>query len=254
LLRDKDIVNEVIGSNRIGFIGSDTYDELTRDRQRSISFSEVATTGLRFALEVRNESVDSVREKIVAGETLDIVTSYPKSARRCAGAVGTSLRVIATLGGSVEAAPALYADADGIVDLVDSGETACQNGLEIIVDNLLPVSIGAVWGNKGIELEGAADFNGVNLVDAIVSIERRVLEAQAGQLESSTQRLASDVNKLVKKLGEESAEAIAAFLTGNSDELEGETADVMYVLAIANALRGTSLRSALGTLAARNLC
>lgn len=211
-------------------------------------YKEIATTSLRFALQVRRGQASRITGK----KTLDVVTSNPKSAKLCAEAAGAALRIVDTIGGSVEAAPKLYKEADGIIDLVDSGETSDENGLEIVKDNLLPVTLGAVWLNENHEPEEEAVFDSTDLIKAIAKIERRVQEAKDGRRASYTHRLANS-SDVVDKLSEEYEELVEAFLKGNTDDVAAETADVLYAAAIVNALRGTSLIEALKLLAARNL-
>jgi phosphoribosyl-ATP pyrophosphohydrolase len=50
--------------------------------------------------------------------------------------------------------------------------------------------------------------------------------------------LAGGDNLIIKKLGEENAEFIKAFFTGNDDELAGEAADYIYHLIVALRYRG----------------
>jgi phosphoribosyl-ATP pyrophosphohydrolase/phosphoribosyl-ATP pyrophosphohydrolase/phosphoribosyl-AMP cyclohydrolase len=50
-------------------------------------------------------------------------------------------------------------------------------------------------------------------------------------------------NMLVKKLGEENAEYIRAFLTGTDEELAGEAADYIYHLMVSLEYRGVGMAS-----------
>jgi len=217
--------------------------------QRLVEYREIATTSLRFALQVRRGYADA----LVGKKTLDIITSNPKSAKLCAEAAGAALRIVGTLGGSVEVSPKLYEKADGIIDLVDSGKTSADNGLEIAKDNLLPVTLGAVWLNENYAPEVETAFDGTDLAQAIAKIERRVREVlDEGKIESYTHRLANP-QRALGKLNEEYEELVEAFSEGSPQAVAAETADVLYAAAIVNALRGTSLLEALKILAARNL-
>lgn len=235
-------------------MGSDTYGELDPRTQNNIAYTEIATTGMRFALAARTERAGEIAAKIQRGETLDIATSNPRAAKRCVGALGGSpLRIVTTMGGAVETAPYLMPDIDGIFDLAVSGKTIAANGLKIVADNLLSVSLGAVWQTTPTANAPARVFDAETIIEAIATIETRVDEAAGGARESYTQRLAADRNKLIQKLMAECGELVLALLTGSSQEVTSETADVLYALGIINRVRQTSLRESLGMLAARNL-
>jgi phosphoribosyl-ATP pyrophosphohydrolase len=253
LVRDKDMPSWLASPGSLGFMGSDTYTELD-DRARSgITFTEVAQTGLRFALAARSEVVDSVRAKLQAQETVNIVTSNPRAAKQSVGALGGSaLRIVQVVGGSVEVAPQLLEGVDAVFDLVDSGRTLRENGLEIVTDDLMPISIGAVWRNNGELAPGELPLDADGLQRAIAVIEARVVAAQSGERGSYTQSLAANPSRLVKKMSEEAGELLEAFLVGSEAEVCGEAADVLYTLAIACSVRETSLLQALAELANRN--
>jgi len=141
---------------------------------------------------------------------------------------------------------------DAIFDIVDSGRTIKENGLEIVADNLQPVSIGAVWRREAQAEPAPESLDSGALFDALATIEARVVSAQTGKPRSYTERLAANPSKLVKKLAEESGELLEAFLVGTETELLGEVADVLYALSIACSVRDTSLSAALATFARRN--
>jgi|GEM_PF-1368683 len=251
LARDKTIPYELQGPDRIGFVGSDTWNELPPSAQDGLIYSTAATTSARMSLQVPADKVAQTEAKLECGDTLDIVTSYPKTAKRLVKALGSPVRLLAVWGGGVEAAPILYPELDGIIEILDTGKTARAEGLITVRDNLQPVEIGAVWRERPAVMASEA-FDASGLLTAVQVIEQRVTETAEGRQGSYTQVLATDSNKLVKKLGEESAEAIAALLGGDTAEMEAETADVLYALAIANAKCGGSLLGALAVLASRN--
>ncbi len=214
-------------------------------------YRTVAQTGLRVALLAPSVRATQVQEKLASGETLQVATSYPRAAKRSSGALGCAVRVMATLGGSVEAAPKVYPDIDGVVDIVKSGETARQNCLIVARDDLQPVTLGAVWRESSPRATRLI-FDASEVAEAVAAIERRVGEAATGQQDSYTQRLAGDDNRLRKKLGEEFAELLGELCTGGTATVQAETADLLYALAIANAKQGGSLLGALALLASRN--
>lgn len=255
LVRDKDMPAWLAASQSLGFMGSDTYAELNLPQQNGLTFAEVAATGLRFALAAPRDQAANVAGKLQSQETIRIVTSNPRTARQAVGALGGSaLRIVQVVGGSVEVAPHLLAGVDAIFDIVDSGQTLRENGLEIVADNLAAVSIGAVWRKEEGEspLVPGSELDAPRLQAALAAIETRVEQAQTGEQRSYTQTLAANPGKLIKKFGEETSEFLEAFLIGEKTEVSAEAADVLYALAIACGMRETSLTKALNTLAARN--
>ena len=105
----------------LGVVGKDTIME------HGGSFFEVADLGFgrcRFALAVKkgNDFYSGYAEKTVA-------TKYPNVTRRYFAGKSMDVRVI-KIEGSVELAP-LLALSDGIVDIVETGTTLRENGLEV---------------------------------------------------------------------------------------------------------------------------
>jgi phosphoribosyl-ATP pyrophosphohydrolase len=82
--------------------------------------------------------------------------------------------------------------------------------------------------------------------------ERIALRAAASLDESYTAKLiAAGVQRVAKKLGEESTEAVIAAVAGNRDELTGEAADVLYHLLVLLRAAGVPLSDVMATLEAR---
>jgi phosphoribosyl-ATP pyrophosphohydrolase len=82
--------------------------------------------------------------------------------------------------------------------------------------------------------------------------ERIALRAAASPDESYTAKLiAAGVQRVAKKLGEESTEAVIAAVAGNRDELTGEAADVLYHLLVLLRAAGVPLSDVMATLEAR---
>ena len=73
----------------------------------------------------------------------------------------------------------------------------------------------------------------------------------AAQAPSYTQRLLSDRNLRLKKIGEEAAELIAACADGDAERAVNEAADLLYHAAVALRSVGASLDDVVNTLAAR---
>ena len=145
LIRDKDIAGAMTTDKRIGFMGSDTYEELDQKTKCQMTYLPIAETALRFTLATSLDGAEDLRRKIGAREPISVATSYSRAACRFSEVIGTEVLVRTVMGGSIEAAPKLFGGLDGVIDLTDSGETLRQNGMEIVVDNLEQVTIGAVW-------------------------------------------------------------------------------------------------------------
>lgn len=237
-------------ANSLGFLGSDTFQQLPEQTQQGLSFEQIGVNGVRFAFAVRRDKLEAVRSKLGQGTTVNVVTSYPITARESAGLLGSPVRIVGSPGGSVEAAPTLMPDTDGIIDIVDSGSTLRANGLEIVTE-LQPVALGALWQAPQRTPEKAMppDIPVSKLAQAIARIEARVDQSRAGARDSTTQLLAADRQRLTAKLREEVDELIQAFESGTPEEVAQESADVLYPLSIMNSVRGTSTRAALSVFA-----
>lgn len=82
--------------------------------------------------------------------------------------------------------------------------------------------------------------------------ERIALRAAASPDESYTAKLiAAGVQRVAKKLGEESTEAVIAAVVGNREELTAEAADVLYHLLVLLRAAGVPLNDVMATLEAR---
>jgi ATP phosphoribosyltransferase len=101
--------------------------------------------GVRFALSTLRNRAATVWAKRAAGEPLTVAAVYPALARQ---ALGNQTEVVSLTEGGLEALPALMPDIDGTFDLVESGRTAAENDLVVVEDNLVPVTLDAVWGHK----------------------------------------------------------------------------------------------------------
>ncbi len=113
----------------LGVVGKDTIAE------SGGSFYELLDLGFgrcRFALAAPKgvPFFDGYRVKTVASK-------YPNVARSYFGRKGLDVRII-KIEGSVELAP-LLGLADGIVDIVETGSTLRENGLEVVED-VMPIS------------------------------------------------------------------------------------------------------------------
>ncbi len=257
LLRDGDIPTLLRESDRpqIGFIGSDSFGELTDRAQASLNFRPLADMAVRFALASPKGNCKNVQKKLELGDTINVATSYPRATKSFVGQIGVPFKIVTSPRGSIEALPFVRNDVDAVIDLVKSGDTLRANGLNIVADNLGKVAIGAVWKSKtsGNENTMKGSYEDYQLMLAALRIiDARVQESKRGCRDSYTQRLAGEPNKLVKKLGEESAELLAAFLTGIGPDCAEETADNLYTMQLLLSMRGSSLLEAIRIFAARN--
>ena len=82
--------------------------------------------------------------------------------------------------------------------------------------------------------------------------ERIAVRAAASPDESYTAKLiAAGVQRVAKKLGEESTEAVIAAVAGNREELTAEAGDVLYHLLVLLRSAGVPLSDVMATLEAR---
>ena len=121
--------NDVITYVEHGVVGKDTIMEMQG------KFFELADLGFgkcRFALAVKKGS------KFYGGYNIKtIATKYPNITRNYFESKGMDVEIV-KIEGSVELAPLLELS-DGIVDIVETGTTLKENGLEVIED-IVPIS------------------------------------------------------------------------------------------------------------------
>lgn len=126
----------------LGVVGKDTIMENGR------SFYEILDLGFgkcRFALAGKKgkDFYSGYNEKTIA-------TKYPNVTRTFFEGKGMDIRVI-KIEGSVELAP-LLGLSDAIVDIVETGSTLKENGLEIIEDNVAPISARLIANTASLKL------------------------------------------------------------------------------------------------------
>ena len=115
------------GAADLGVTGKDV---LTEQRDRAVyELVDLGFGRCRMALAERAGSADLERAESHLG-VMRIATKYPRTAAGYCESMGRQAEVI-EVKGSVELAP-LVGLADGIVDLVDTGRTLDENGLEIV--------------------------------------------------------------------------------------------------------------------------
>ena len=129
----------------LGVVGKDTIMENGR------SFYEILDLGFgkcRFAL------AGKAGTDFFSGyEAKTIATKYPNVTRSFFEGKGMDIRII-KIEGSVELAP-LLGLSDAIVDIVETGSTLRENGLEIIEDNVAPISARLIANTASLKLRKA---------------------------------------------------------------------------------------------------
>jgi len=115
------------GAADLGVTGKDVLAEQS-DRD-VCELVDLGFGGCRMVLAARAGSSDLERAETRLG-LMRIATKYPRTATQWFERMGRQAEVI-EVKGSVELAP-LVGLADGIVDLVDTGRTLAENGLEVV--------------------------------------------------------------------------------------------------------------------------
>lgn len=126
----------------IGIVGKDTIMESGN------GFYEVLDLGFgkcKFALAAKKDSdfFGGYSHKVVASK-------YPKVAKEYFSSLGMDVEIV-KIDGSVELAP-LLGLADGIVDIVETGSTLKENGLEVVSD-VAPVSARLIVNAASLKLK-----------------------------------------------------------------------------------------------------
>lgn len=143
LVKAPDVITYVEnGVCDLGVVGKDTILET------GASFYELLDLGFgqcRFALAVKKGT------DFYAGYSAKrVATKYPRVARSFFEEKGMDVEIV-KIEGSVELAP-LLGLAEGIVDIVETGSTIAENGLEIIED-VVPVSARLIANRAGMKLK-----------------------------------------------------------------------------------------------------
>lgn len=125
-----------------GVVGKDTVMESDG------AFYEVLDLGFgkcRFALAAKKETdfFEGFSHKVIASK-------YPKVAKDYFRSLGMDVEIV-KIDGSVELAP-LLGLADGIVDIVETGSTLKENGLEIVAE-VAPVSARFIVNTAGMKMK-----------------------------------------------------------------------------------------------------
>lgn len=134
----------------LGVVGKDTIAEASGP-QAAGGFYEVLDLGFgrcRFALAAPKD-----RNFFSGYSVKTIASKYPNVSRAFFDRKGLDVRII-KIEGSVELAP-LLGLSDGIVDIVETGSTLRENGLEV-VENVMPISARLIVNMACMKLRKAA--------------------------------------------------------------------------------------------------
>ena len=141
-----------LGIIDMGVVGQDTLIE--SDFSNYNELADLKVGKCKFCLasypNYKNKVFD--RNKIIA-------TKYPKIARQFFEDKNENIKIV-KLNGSVELGPIIKV-ADAIVDIVETGNTLKENGLEVI-EEICDISTRLIANNESIELKGKEVFNFVN--------------------------------------------------------------------------------------------
>jgi phosphoribosyl-ATP pyrophosphohydrolase/phosphoribosyl-AMP cyclohydrolase len=143
----------------------------------------------------------------------------------------------------------LDCDSDALVVLVAPRGPACHMGTTSCFHQSFEVMQTASAENQDVEGWDAPGI-GVTLEHLFEVVESRRREMPEGSY--TTYLFEKGLNKILKKVGEESAETIIAAKDGDAGALTGETADLVYHLLVLMVERGLTLEALSRELARRS--
>lgn len=123
-------------------MGSDAW--LLQDgwlRERLVSAPLLTLDGVRFALSAQQCKAEEVKYKLEKNKQLTVAATYPGLAKRL---FGVKTKVVLS-GGGLEALPSLLPEVDAVLDIVETRRSVDDNDLVIVADNLLRLTLDAVW-------------------------------------------------------------------------------------------------------------
>ncbi len=147
MLRDTDIAGTVADlPGSFGIFGSDKLAELSPDVTKRLAIEDLRlpVEGLRFALMAGRYNADEVSQKLTHGDPIAVVTSNPGTLRVIAEREDLNLRIAKVVSGQVEKYPALLG-IEAAFDMVQTGNSARAQSLEIIRDDLADVRLYGAW-------------------------------------------------------------------------------------------------------------
>ncbi|PZD95170.1 bifunctional phosphoribosyl-AMP cyclohydrolase/phosphoribosyl-ATP pyrophosphatase [Paenibacillus sambharensis] len=144
----------------------------------------------------------------------------------------------------------MHYDCDGDTLLVRAEQkgAACHTGQYTCFFNSIPVGGESDQPTTAAEAAGGDRFGMLNELEAIIA--RRHAERPEGTY--TTYLFEKGVDKILKKIGEESAEVIIAAKNQDNDELRSEAADLIFHLMVLLRERGLPLDEIMRELGARH--
>jgi ATP phosphoribosyltransferase len=137
LVKDIDVISDVAeAAGSFGLVGSDKVQE--RGTEGLLAEAVCSVGGLRFAVLSRPDAAGTTAAKLRAGEPLVLGTSYPVIMQ---GVLGDAAKLGLVRAGSVESLPWRFFWLDGVFEAVSSGDSARDNELVVVVDNLASVDL-----------------------------------------------------------------------------------------------------------------
>ena len=146
------------GAADIGVAGKDIIDEYKRDVYEILDLKKGKC---RMCVAAKKGYVDN------PGTTIRVATKFKNIARTSYSSIGRDIDII-HLNGSIELAPVLGMS-DVIVDIVETGTTLKENGLEVI-ETIMPISARVIVNKASFE------FKKNDIIKVINSLEKQVEE------------------------------------------------------------------------------
>lgn len=151
------------GAADIGVVGKDTIIEENRNVYEMLDLElgkcRMCVCGL-----------PETKEKVLKSHSLTVATKYPKIARDYFYKKHKTAEII-KLNGSVELAP-IVGLSDCIVDIVESGKTLKENGLEVF-EEVCPLSARVIVNRVSIKMEHERIMDIIEKIRALIKEENR---------------------------------------------------------------------------------
>ena len=240
-VKSKDIPAYIAdGSADIGLTGTDVCEEQI-PQESTVRYRSIGKPMCTFNMLLPSDEAGELAARLTNSEAnpVQVATSYPRFLMRCvkrAQAAGQVLNLALEQckpSGSVEALPGWVTEA--VADIVETGETAVANGLEI-GPKLADIYPAVVWRAPG---EPAQPLNR-NFFGVDTSLDERVRQAEDASLSSYTLERLRNPNQALKDYGEETAEFLDAVIRG-SDTAASELADLIFSSLVLSRANGGSV-------------
>lgn len=228
-VKGKDIPAYVAaGSADIGLIGTDICEEKIPEEGSNLRYRSIGKPMCTFNLLLPTVSADKLTARLSNpnAEPLRVATSYPRFLLRCmkrAQIAGQPLNLKIepqNPSGSVEALPGWVTET--VADIVETGETALANGLEI-GPKLADIYPAVVWRNR----ETPPQQLNPNFFNLDSTLDERTDQTAQTELMSYTLERLRNPNQALKDYGEEAAEFLDAVIRGSNTAAD-ELADLIF--------------------------